>query len=427
MADIFISYSKKHEGLTKELARDLEAAGYTTWWDTNLLPDDAFFPEKIRAEIESAKAVIVIWAEHSVTSRWVYSEANEGHEHSKLLQVRDEALDPRKVPLPFKSDNITLVKERAKIFAALVRKGIVASNKKPEPTKAAALPPEEPLPPPKKKEPGLDLFSRLTGARAEPTKRATLPPEEPPPPPKKQEPGLGLFSRWTGSQAEPTLTPRAPKTQAPAAATASAAPTLPANSPGAPSVRVKVDAPISMPKSSGGKHAGHEMEASASVLAEALDRRGKLYREVAEVRACPALHNTTVTTVLANGTKETSNVAEPGDYIVTGAGGERWVVKPGTFEARYVLKPGRKTVYAARGEAVAVKNPFGRPISIMAPWGEKQYGAVDCMIADVFDPAKRKRAGEPYIIARTEFDRTYKLVQRRESKSPTPKRKLTRG
>ena len=31
--------------------------------------------ETIRAEIAAAKAVIVIWAEHSVKSRWVYSEA----------------------------------------------------------------------------------------------------------------------------------------------------------------------------------------------------------------------------------------------------------------------------------------------------------------------------------------------------------------
>jgi hypothetical protein len=34
MADIFISYSKKHAQLTVDLARDLEVEGYTTWWDT---------------------------------------------------------------------------------------------------------------------------------------------------------------------------------------------------------------------------------------------------------------------------------------------------------------------------------------------------------------------------------------------------------
>ncbi len=34
MADIFISYSNNYAQLTIGLARDLEAEGYTTWWDT---------------------------------------------------------------------------------------------------------------------------------------------------------------------------------------------------------------------------------------------------------------------------------------------------------------------------------------------------------------------------------------------------------
>jgi formylglycine-generating enzyme required for sulfatase activity len=139
MADIFISYSKKHAQLTEDLARDLEAEGYTTWWDTGLLPDDVFFPETIRAEIAAAKAVIVIWAEHSIASRWVYSEATEGDKQGKLLQVRDAALDPHRAPMPFNSGNIPPVADRAKIFAALARRVIAPSN-------APAAP--EPLDPP---------------------------------------------------------------------------------------------------------------------------------------------------------------------------------------------------------------------------------------------------------------------------------------
>jgi hypothetical protein len=64
----------------------------------SLLPDDVFFPQTIRAEIEAAKAVIVIWAEHSVTLRFVYAEATEGDRLGKLLQVRDEGLVPHQVP-----------------------------------------------------------------------------------------------------------------------------------------------------------------------------------------------------------------------------------------------------------------------------------------------------------------------------------------
>ncbi len=127
MADIFISYSKRHSQLTKELARDLEAEGYTTWWDTSLLPDDTFFPQSIRAEIEAAKAVIVIWAEHSITSPWVYSEAQLANGLGKLMQVRDEAVEWQRVPLPFTAGNIPPITDRAKIFAALARKQVARS------------------------------------------------------------------------------------------------------------------------------------------------------------------------------------------------------------------------------------------------------------------------------------------------------------
>ncbi len=174
---------------------------------------------------------------------------------------------------------------------------------------------------------------------------------------------------------------------------------------------------------SGGERTDPAEEASASALAEALDSSGQRYRKVAKVRARQATEPTPVQTVLADGTRETSNIAEPGDYIVTAGSGERWVVKPETFEARYAPKSGTSTVYLARGEVIAVENPFRRPVFIMAPWGERQHGAADCMIADVFDPAKGQRAGEPYIIARAEFLRTYRLVRERRGKMLPPKRK----
>ncbi|MGO9547728.1 MAG: PGDYG domain-containing protein [Rhodomicrobium sp.] len=146
----------------------------------------------------------------------------------------------------------------------------------------------------------------------------------------------------------------------------------------------------------------------APAITEALDRGGKTYRKSGEVRAIRATAKTAVETILADGTKETKNIADPGDYIVTAPSGERWVVKPETFLARYTLKHGKKHVYIARGLVAAVKNPFGRPISIMASWGERQHGAADCMIADVIDPATNERAGEPYLIAGDLFKQTYK-------------------
>ncbi len=153
------------------------------------------------------------------------------------------------------------------------------------------------------------------------------------------------------------------------------------------------------------------VDKNESAIADALDKHGKVYRKVAQVHARRATQETAVKTVLADGTWETNNIAEPGDYVVTGAGGERYVVKSETFKVRYAPKRGRKAVYLARGQIVAFKNPFGRPICLKAPWGEMQYGSEDCMIADALDPATQQLAGEPYLIAGEEFTRTYKPVQ----------------
>jgi hypothetical protein len=149
-----------------------------------------------------------------------------------------------------------------------------------------------------------------------------------------------------------------------------------------------------------------EIDRHSPELSAALDH-GQLYRKMAEIRAERADRETSVVTVLRDGTRETSNRAMPGDYIVTGVGGERYVMKPSTFAARYAPKPGEDGVYVALGHIVAVENPYARPIVIMASWGEKQHAGADCMIADIFDSRTRRREGQPYLIARAEFDKTY--------------------
>lgn len=173
-----------------------------------------------------------------------------------------------------------------------------------------------------------------------------------------------------------------------------------------------------------GKDAEIEIDPLHPAISDANQRNGKLYQKNAQVQARQATRKTAVRTVLADGTTETKNIAEPGDIIVTGAGGERWVVKPETFQARYVLKPGSKGTYIACGHIVAVKNPFGRPISIMAPWGEMQHGSKDCMIADVFNPATQQRAGEPYLIAAGEFALTYQPVKTAKNQTVKPRSRL---
>ena len=65
MADIFINHSKNDVDLTVALAQDLEALGYSVWWDTSLLTGDVF-DDVIMAELAKAKVAIVIWTKNSV-------------------------------------------------------------------------------------------------------------------------------------------------------------------------------------------------------------------------------------------------------------------------------------------------------------------------------------------------------------------------
>lgn len=149
-------------------------------------------------------------------------------------------------------------------------------------------------------------------------------------------------------------------------------------------------------------------DVTSQQLESALTEHGHRYKKVAEVRAERALQPCTVITTLSNGQTETTNFAGRGDYIVTAASGERWVVKPDAFKRRYAPKPGEQNVFIALGEVIAAPNPFGRPIEIVAPWGEKQKGEADCLIADELDPATGERAGQPYLIGRAEFEQTYR-------------------
>ncbi len=156
-------------------------------------------------------------------------------------------------------------------------------------------------------------------------------------------------------------------------------------------------------------------------ISEALDRDGKVYRKTGEYRAQKAEVSTPVETVL-DGKVETKNVAYPGDFIVTGAAGERYVVKPDIFASRYEPKQGQAGVYLARGHVKAIPNPFGRPLHVLAHWGEIQHGAADCMIVDIYDTAAGKRFGHPYLISRAVFDATYKLAGAAASASSSPKK-----
>ena len=103
---------------------------------------------------------------------------------------------------------------------------------------------------------------------------------------------------------------------------------------------------------------------------------------------------------------ETVNTANPGDAIVTGKKGERYIVSTEDFSKLYepltdeggVAADGR---YLPRNVVKCMENPTRQEIIIDAPWGGKQTGGADCMIVE------SQINGDRYIVERGAFEMTY--------------------
>lgn len=97
MADVFISYSRANKDKVQRIARGIEEAGYSVWWDAELPPHQSY-GEVITAKINSCKAAVVVWSKDAAASEWVRAEADAARNHKKLIQT---ALDDTMPPLPF--------------------------------------------------------------------------------------------------------------------------------------------------------------------------------------------------------------------------------------------------------------------------------------------------------------------------------------
>jgi adenylate cyclase len=98
LADIFISYSSDDRDKVELLVNQLESAGLSVWWDAELRGGSRFSKE-IEHELESAKAVLVVWTRSSVESRWVADEADIGLQAEKLVPI---CLDTVTAPIGFR-------------------------------------------------------------------------------------------------------------------------------------------------------------------------------------------------------------------------------------------------------------------------------------------------------------------------------------
>ncbi|WP_159017474.1 TIR domain-containing protein [Cognatiluteimonas profundi] len=89
MADVFVSYARSDKSRVAPLVAAIEAKGWSVWWDPEITPGQEF-DDQIDAEIDAARAVLVVWTPVSVVSRWVRGEAREAAERGILVPVRFE-------------------------------------------------------------------------------------------------------------------------------------------------------------------------------------------------------------------------------------------------------------------------------------------------------------------------------------------------
>ncbi|MGZ9164493.1 MAG: TIR domain-containing protein [Anaerolineales bacterium] len=103
MPRIFISYSRKDIAFVRELAGDLEKAGYDVWWDLTDLRGGDDWPRVIPAAIESSQYVIVVLSPNSVISDWVEKEYTQALGlRKKIIPIM---LKPGSVPFALNTIN----------------------------------------------------------------------------------------------------------------------------------------------------------------------------------------------------------------------------------------------------------------------------------------------------------------------------------
>ncbi len=98
MASIFLSYARADSAKAGRIAKALEEAGHSVWWDRDIGTGSRFSAE-IDAALRKADRVLVLWSASSVQSAWVLDEAAVGRDSGRLVPVLIENVLP---PLGFR-------------------------------------------------------------------------------------------------------------------------------------------------------------------------------------------------------------------------------------------------------------------------------------------------------------------------------------
>ena len=98
MSDVFISYAREDQQQAEWLATLLVERGWSVFWDRTIPPGKTW-DEVIGSELDTARAVIVLWSESAVASEWVREEAHEAKGRGVLVPAQ---LDSARPPFGFR-------------------------------------------------------------------------------------------------------------------------------------------------------------------------------------------------------------------------------------------------------------------------------------------------------------------------------------
>ena len=100
MSDIFLSYSHQDRERIRPIVMQLEAQGWSVWWDRKVPPGQRW-EDQLRDELKNCRAVVVVWTRNSVNSVWVQREASAGLEIAGLVPIQLDWFDAAPIPNKF--------------------------------------------------------------------------------------------------------------------------------------------------------------------------------------------------------------------------------------------------------------------------------------------------------------------------------------
>ena len=135
MTDVFVSYSRSDKALVTSIVAALKAQGWGVWWDPAIVPGQEF-DRTIADELARASAVLVVWTQHSVESRWVRGEARDAADRGVLVPLR---IGTTALPIDFRAiHTVDLPEGDAAVESPVFREVVQALNTLIQPREAAA-------------------------------------------------------------------------------------------------------------------------------------------------------------------------------------------------------------------------------------------------------------------------------------------------